>query len=627
MIQILCFLVPPTVALILTLRDRNCRSTPVILLGRWIAYAIGLYIAIGITRSLSGRGGMRFGMAAGGQSFLYVHFGMSSMIIAGGLCIAFGLIVPWIRKIMGIKEEIVLHRQKTDTAGGKRILIHVFMLIMLLLTFAYIWAMSTFDSVRFEQIVFHLNMPLNGTADSMITEIFKSVIVRTLIAFAVFELLTSFPARRAYQIRGGKSQRLWFQIFPLHLPSTALAAACLMIWFVGLFSCANRFFAITEFIASQMDQSELYVKDYVDPNTVKITFPEKKRNLITIYLESCETTAQDVENGGIFENCNYIPELTQLAKENISFSHSADKLEGAVIAPACGWTIAGLVAQSAGIPLKLYKSNPTAPADNEMERFAYFLPGAVSIGDILKEAGYRNIFLAGSDFSFAGRRQYYMQHGDYEILDHPAMIEKQWLPEDYHVFWGFEDIKLYRLAKETLTELAEDSQPFNLSLLTVDTHAPEGYVCPICPDIYEDDYGNVWACASRQLADFIDWCRQQPFYENTTIVITGDHASMAPEFFNTEYEKRDGELNRKVYNVFMNSVVEPVNQWNRLFTTMDIFPSTLASMGVTIEGNRLGLGTNLFSDKETLAEQYGYEYLFSEMMKKSDFYDENILYP
>ena len=35
---------------------------------------------------------------------------------------------------------------------------------------------------------------------------------------------------------------------------------------------------------------------------------------------------------------------------------------------------------------------------------------------------------------------------------------------------------------------------------------------------------------------------------------------------------------------------------------MDMFPTTLASLGAVIDGDRLGLGTNLFSDKPTLAE-------------------------
>ena len=42
---------------------------------------------------------------------------------------------------------------------------------------------------------------------------------------------------------------------------------------------------------------------------------------------------------------------------------------------------------------------------------------------------------------------------------------------------------------------------------------------------------------------------------------------------------------------------------------MDMFPTTLAVLGVDIDGDRLGLGANLYADKETLAEKYGYEYI------------------
>ena len=38
---------------------------------------------------------------------------------------------------------------------------------------------------------------------------------------------------------------------------------------------------------------------------------------------------------------------------------------------------------------------------------------------------------------------------------------------------------------------------------------------------------------------------------------------------------------------------------------MDLFPTTLSSMGVEIEGNKLGLGTDLFSNEETLMEKLG----------------------
>ena len=49
-------------------------------------------------------------------------------------------------------------------------------------------------------------------------------------------------------------------------------------------------------------------------------------------------------------------------------------------------------------------------------------------------------------------------------------------------------------------------------------------------------------------------------------------------------------------------------------------------MGISIEGDRLALGTNLFSDKETLAEKYGIEKLHEELSKTSKFYKEKLLY-
>ena len=90
--------------------------------------------------------------------------------------------------------------------------------------------------------------------------------------------------------------------------------------------------------------------------------------------------------------------------------------------------------------------------------------------------------------------------------------------------------------------------------------------------------------------------------------------------------KQDEKTKRKVYNVFINASVQPIQKNNRLFSTMDIFPTLLAGIGVHIEGNRLGLGTNLFSNEKTLSEQFGHDYLFEELEKKSNFYNRELLY-
>lgn len=122
---------------------------------------------------------------------------------------------------------------------------------------------------------------------------------------------------------------------------------------------------------------------------------------------------------------------------------------------------------------------------------------------------------------FGGRELYFTEHGNFDILDYKYAQQQGWIPEDYRVFWGYEDKRLFQFAKDRLLELADGESPFNLTLLTVDTHFEDGYKCELCPDTFGDDqYSNVMACSSRQIADFISWIQQQSFYENTTIVLS-----------------------------------------------------------------------------------------------------------
>jgi len=115
----------------------------------------------------------------------------------------------------------------------------------------------------------------------------------------------------------------------------------------------------------------------------------------------------------------------------------------------------------------------------------------------------------------------------------------------------------------------------------------------------------------------VSWIQAQDFYENTTIVMVGDHLSMQADL----NEQLDGSNRRVTFNVFINSALDTANNKNRLFSTMDWFPTTLASMGVVMDSDRLGLGTNLFSDTATLLELYG-EYEFTrEIRSRSSFYE------
>lgn len=511
---------------------------------------------------------------------------------------------------------------------SKTVIIQIFVFMLIFLSLSMLWCLDNFGNIGLSEIIFTLNMPLKGTDNSYFLSYFLYALCPSAVLFGLELFAVVHKPKRKYGIRlFFRDKASWISILPFRL-NAAVWIIVILIWLCELISIADDNFAVFDYIKSQLDASEFIENVYTDAKETNITFPDRKRNLICIYVESAETSFQDKENGG-FLDYNIIPEMTALAAENVSFSQS-ELIEGAAVAPACGWTMAGLVAQTSGLPLKLFKYEATnGGVDNSMGKYAAFMPGARAIGEVLEQEGYKNVFMAGSDFTFGGRRDYFTQHGNYEIWDYNTAIELGKVASDYKEGWGFEDAKLYEFAKEKLLELSADGQPFNFSMLTVDTHTGGGYLCELCPDIYDKQYANVWACASNQLYQFVEWVKQQDFYEDTVICITGDHCSMESGFFEEHeyYERHSGETDRKVYNVFINAAIQPVNMKNRKFTTMDIYPTVLAAIGAKIDGERLGLGTNLFSDMSTIAEEYGYEEMFAELNKRSRFYDNNILYP
>lgn len=89
---------------------------------------------------------------------------------------------------------------------------------------------------------------------------------------------------------------------------------------------------ISGYMANQGEVSTFIDDNYVDPRNVELTFPEQKRNLIYIFLESMEDTYGDTENGGGFEE-NVIPELTSLARKNEDFSGKDTTLNGGYCMP------------------------------------------------------------------------------------------------------------------------------------------------------------------------------------------------------------------------------------------------------------------------------------------------------
>ena len=370
-------------------------------------------------------------------------------------------------------------------------------------------------------------------------------------------------------------------------------------------------FNVSAYLTALREDTHIYEEEYVapTPDTVSAPAHSKTKNLILIYLESMETTYASQNAGGAQRKNNYIPNLTRLANEYVSFSNKS-LLGGFYGVTGTAWTMGALFSTTSGLPF----SFPTASWG--MQNFRQFAPGVVTLGDMLAAKGYRQEFLCGSDSEYAGRKTYFQQHGDHEIFDLFTAREKGYIPEDYEVWWGFEDEILYRIAKDELLHLSAGEQPFNLTMLTVDTHYPGGYVCGLCGDEYPLETANVIACADRQVDEFIRWCQAQDFYQDTVIVLLGDHPRM-----DTYLVEGVDFYDRTVYNCFINAEhTEGANLKNRAFTALDMFPTILSAMGFEIDNDRLGMGVNLFSGQETLCERMGLEALDEEFSKYSEYY-------
>ena len=189
------------------------------------------------------------------------------------------------------------------------------------------------------------------------------------------------------------------------------------------------------------------------------------------------------------------------------------------------------------------------------------------------------------------------------------------------MFWGFEDEKLFQFAKEDLRELAGSGEPFNLTMLTVDTHFEDGYKCRLCRDDFGEQYADAFACSSRQLTDFVRWVQEQDFYENTTIILSGDHLTMDKNFCNGVPDDYQRKTYVCVINPGENVAKADLSKW-REYDTFDLFPTTLAALNVKIPGDRLALGTNLYSKKKTLVEEFGLEECVVQLTRPSAFIDE-----
>lgn len=498
-------------------------------------------------------------------------------------------------------------------ATALKVISTIFFALGVTFYYATVWGKDSFGDVNADQLLINMLSPFGDGDSSVYYSFIEYALLYIMLWTSLFCIVTFYQFKIVYHDK--KNSSVIFNDIAKRILCFILSLAVL---------AGGAYYGITEFHLKQLynayvAKNDLFDEVYVDPETANITFPEKKRNLIHIYLESMENSYLSKDLGG-YDSTNYMPELTELSYEGFTFSDNKTKFGGPQQAAGTTWSVASMVNQTTGLPMKV------PAAQNHYGTPGNFLPGAYTLGEILEKEGYEQTVMFGANASFGGLNYYYESHGNWKIMDYKYAIDNGMLPKDYKVWWGFEDDKLYEFAKEEITRLYETGKPFNFTMETADTHRPHGYLSENAATPYESQYANVIAYSTEQTVEFVRWIQQQPFYKNTTIILIGDHLSMDTAFF----EGWDEDYFRSQYNLVLNPAPNvadaPASRFvNRVWANYDMFPTILASIGAEIEGDRLGVGTNLFSSTPTVFETYGFDYVESDFEKKSDIYNNTIL--
>ena len=444
------------------------------------------------------------------------------------------------------------------------------------------WALNTFPLKDANTVLLTLQEPFDDFAYGMVKLYLATTIPQALV---ITVILTIF----LYTVLNSTKKRL--------IAVGAYFAATIAL-FISDIPILNYIHILNDEPEKNATYSKFFVENYVNPDSVKITPPEQKRNLILVYLESLETTFSDKDHGGN-QDANLIPEITELALQNINFGKNGNQIGGGFDASGATSTFPSTHSRTLGIPNIInYTRTP-------------ILHHYKSFYKILHENGYKQIFFQGNPGLYKQFQYFALDQKIDEVYGTDDLIHRLKLtPEEYMIKQGgktVQDKEAFKFANQILDTISE---PFSLTFFTIDTHSPHGLYDPDCVKASNESNKDELLkasvrCVSRELDKFLDSLKNRSFYGNTSIVVFGDHCFMGTRLVR-------GFPNRKWVDIFINTPKVPISEERRLFSDIDMFPTILSSINFDIEGNRLGFGTDLFSGKETLIEEIGLDSLNKE---------------
>lgn len=472
----------------------------------------------------------------------------------------------------------------------------------------FLWLLGESGRLPFEVFLYNMQNPVNTEVANFNLQLFGLICFMLSLSLSLWFILYKTPIFRNIKYKLRKEFSIKQRRICIFLP---LVSIVIMLWLpyysFHLEDAYTYLYASNTFIEEH----------YIDPEDVTITWPDDSRNLIYIFMESFESSSFSKELGGMRE-INLLPNLTSMMDLGISFSDKKEGYGGGISMPQATVTLSGITAYLGGVNYKV-------PFGLEKNEYVNVIPQLTTLTDLLYEQGYQEHMIVGLSADRYSIGPFFRQHGNTITKGLDEVKQEGRLPMDYEVWWGFEDSKLFQFAKKDIQEIARTDQPFVYTLITNNTHRVNGYTEEFCEIKKEFEYPmeNAIYCEDQMISEFLTWIMNQPFYENTTVVIVGDHLAHKEAYTDTLKPQED----RRIFNLILNAKKDdPVGIYqNRQFWSADMFPTVLSAMGVEIDGDRLGLGTDLFSNEKTLIEAYGRSVVSNQLAERSKFYTDTFL--
>ncbi len=484
------------------------------------------------------------------------------------------------------------------------------LLIISFLDMTVRYGKKTFPLARVDEVIETLQMPISGFSAIFIHEWLWTALPVSLL----FSLSTAWILKNFY--RSSKHPKTFLFVLGL-LPVIHSAHSFLdTVSLDGAKKYARFLFGEDEDFS--LEHSDFLKKHFKFVDGGGARADSSTKNLVYIIMESMENS---------FER--YISPLDSLAQSSLTFSpDTLSKLGGGFSTEGALNTVQSVIAKTSGIPVILYSHRTLGYVGKYGDSF---FDGVESIYDVLHRFGYKNVYVQGTDSDFAKMRAFFLSHGIDVFYDNVRTSAGQNAKEakrsdvtmQYKSKTMWHDGELFEKSRQILDTLSKHPH-FSLTISTIDTHFPHGFHDENCQEKPKDDSDEekliaALKCSSRETAEFVKWIQAQPFGENTTIVITGDHI-----FQGEALVKGIPDDKRQWIDIFIHPAQWPKNR-QRLLTSFDMAPTVLECLGFHLEDSGMGLGTSLFSDEPTLAEKFGLDSLNAQVKNLKRAYEYNDL--